>query len=61
LEVSLKEQLGRLQQLEIVFEKSVYPEKEYIFKHDLTRQVVYDSLLITQREELSQKIKGMMS
>jgi len=60
-EVSLKEQLGRLQQLEIVFEKSVYPEKEYIFKHDLTRQVVYDSLLITQREELSQKIKGIQS
>ncbi len=60
-EVALKEQLSRLQQLEVVFEKSVYPEKEYIFKHELTREVMYDSLLITQREELSRKIKGMMS
>ena len=37
--------LTELVELEIIYEKSLYPELEYIFKHALTREVAYESLL----------------
>jgi class 3 adenylate cyclase/tetratricopeptide (TPR) repeat protein len=52
----LKSYLLRLQSLEFIFEKSVFPEPEYIFKHALTQEVAYNSLLIRRRKETHEKI-----
>jgi hypothetical protein len=37
---------------EFLFEQSLYPELEYAFKHPLTREVAYGSLLRERRREL---------
>jgi class 3 adenylate cyclase/tetratricopeptide (TPR) repeat protein len=41
----LKSYLLNLQGLEFIYEKSLFPELEYIFKHALTQEVAYNSLL----------------
>ncbi len=43
----LKAHLLNLQGLEFIYEKSLFPELEYIFKHALTQEVAYNSLLST--------------
>jgi tetratricopeptide (TPR) repeat protein len=42
--------------LEFIYEKSLFPELEYIFKHALTQEVAYRSLLIKRRKEIHEKI-----
>src|SRR5262249_52041482 len=37
---------------ELVYEKSVFPERVYMFKHALTQEVAYGSLLIKRRRDL---------
>jgi class 3 adenylate cyclase/tetratricopeptide (TPR) repeat protein len=46
----LKSQLSNLVGLEILYEKTLYPELEYIFKHALTQEVAYNSLLRQRRK-----------
>jgi len=41
----LKSHLLNLQGLEFIHEKTLFPELEYIFKHALTQEVAYNSLL----------------
>src|SRR5262249_51244955 len=41
--------LAALSDAEFVYEKAVYPEREYAFKHPLTQQVAYESLLRDRR------------
>ncbi|KKK82452.1 hypothetical protein LCGC14_2803270, partial [marine sediment metagenome] len=41
----LKSHLINLQGLEFIYEKRLFPELEYIFKHILTQEVAYNSLL----------------
>jgi len=53
---SLKSCLLNLQGLEFIYEKSLFPELEYVFKHILTRQVAYNSLLQQRRKEIHEKI-----
>ena len=48
----LKSQLLYLQGLEFILKKSLFPELEYIFKHALTQEVAYQSLLGQRRKEL---------
>jgi class 3 adenylate cyclase/tetratricopeptide (TPR) repeat protein len=48
----LKSSLHNLQSLEFIYEKSLFPELEYIFKHALTQEVAYNSLLLKRRKEL---------
>jgi predicted ATPase len=50
----IKSNLLNLQGLEFICEKSLFPELEYIFKHTLTQEVAYNSLLIKRRKELSE-------
>jgi len=38
--------------LEFIYERSFYPELAYIFKHALTHDVAYNSLLLQRRKEL---------
>ena len=48
----LKSYLLSLQELEFIYEKSLFPELEYIFKHALTQEVAYHSLLLRRRKEI---------
>jgi class 3 adenylate cyclase/tetratricopeptide (TPR) repeat protein len=52
----LKGHLLNLQGLEFIYEKSLFPELEYIFKHALTQEVAYNSLLAKRRQEIHEKI-----
>lgn len=52
----LEEALSELQKLELIYEKNLFPETEYTFKHALTQDVAYNSLLIRSRREIHQKV-----
>ncbi|KKL12175.1 hypothetical protein LCGC14_2538400, partial [marine sediment metagenome] len=52
----LKSQLINLQGLEFIYEKRLFPELEYIFKHILTQEVAYNSLLTKRRKEIHENI-----
>ena len=52
----LKSGLVNLQGLEFIYEKSLFPELEYIFRHALVQEVAYNSLLINRRKEIHEKI-----
>ena len=52
----LKAHLLNLQGLEFIYEKRLFPELEYIFKHALTQEVAYGSLLARRRREIHEKI-----
>ncbi len=55
-ERQLDEHLSQLQRADLVREKSRRPELEYIFKHSLTQQAAYNSLLIERRKEFHRKV-----
>jgi class 3 adenylate cyclase/tetratricopeptide (TPR) repeat protein len=48
--------LRELTALELIHEKRVFPEFAYIFKHALTQEVTYASLLVQRRRELHRRI-----
>jgi len=52
----LKSFLDNLQSLEFIYEKELFPELEYIFKHALIQEVAYSSLLLKRRIEIHAKI-----
>jgi tetratricopeptide (TPR) repeat protein len=52
----LKSYLLNLQGLEFIYQKSLFPELEYVFKHALTQEVAYNSLLQQRRKEIHEKI-----
>jgi len=52
----LRAHLTNLVGLEILYEKALYPELEYIFKHALTQEVAYESLLKQRRREIHARI-----
>jgi tetratricopeptide (TPR) repeat protein len=52
----LKHQLLNLQGIELIYEKRLFPELEYIFKHALVQEVAYNSLLSTRRKEIHRRI-----
>jgi len=54
----LKSYLRNLQGLEFIYEKSLFPELEYIFKHALTQEVAYNTLLLARRKEIHENIGG---
>ena len=56
----LKAHLLNLQGLEFIYEKSLFPELEYVFKHALTQEVAYNSLLLKRRQEIHRKIGGVI-
>ncbi len=58
MQEELKSSLINLQGLELIYEKSLFPELEYIFKHALTQEVAYNSLLQKRRKEIHEKIGG---
>jgi len=52
----LKSYLRNLQGLEFIYEKNLFPELEYIFKHALTQEVAYNSLLVKRRKQIHENI-----
>jgi class 3 adenylate cyclase/tetratricopeptide (TPR) repeat protein len=52
----LRAQMTNLVGLEVLYEKALYPELEYIFKHALTQEVAYESLLKQRRQEIHGRI-----
>jgi class 3 adenylate cyclase/tetratricopeptide (TPR) repeat protein len=48
----LDRDLATLKHLELIHEKRFFPELEYIFKHAVTQDVAYQSLLLHRRKEL---------
>jgi class 3 adenylate cyclase/predicted ATPase len=48
--------LGRLQAAEFLYETSLFPEPEYTFKHALTHEVAYGSILHERRRVLHGRI-----
>jgi predicted ATPase len=47
--------LTSLQHKEFLYEQSAFPEVEYIFKHVLTQEVAYNSVLIERRKALHEQ------
>jgi len=56
MRAELKSYLLNLQGLEFIYEKNLFPELEYIFKHALTQEVAYNSLLLKRRKEIHENI-----
>ncbi|MDM8000576.1 MAG: adenylate/guanylate cyclase domain-containing protein [Dehalococcoidia bacterium] len=51
-EQELLSHLSALRDAELLYEKGIYPQTTYVFKHALTREVVYDSILKNTRKRL---------
>jgi class 3 adenylate cyclase/pimeloyl-ACP methyl ester carboxylesterase len=54
------ESLDALSGLELIYEKAVYPEIAYMFKHALTHDVAYQTLLRSQRRELHGQVARLI-
>ncbi|KKL70514.1 hypothetical protein LCGC14_2104150, partial [marine sediment metagenome] len=48
--------LSVLKDSELLYERGIYPQSIYIFKHALTQEVVYNSILIRRKKKLHEMI-----
>ncbi len=55
-EPELLSHLSLLKDAELVYERGVYPQSSYIFRHALTREVVYDSIPAARKKRLHVEI-----
>src|SRR5262249_37622377 len=55
-EESTRQGLGRLQAAEFLYEARLFPDLEYTFKHALTLEVAYGTLLLERRREIHQRV-----
>ncbi len=55
-EVELNAHLTQLQRIDLVREKSRLPELEYTFKHSLTQEAAYNSLLLERRRSFHLRV-----
>jgi class 3 adenylate cyclase/tetratricopeptide (TPR) repeat protein len=55
-EKELLSQLSVLKDSELLYERGVFPQSTHIFKHSLTREVVYDSILAQKKKRLHERI-----
>jgi class 3 adenylate cyclase/tetratricopeptide (TPR) repeat protein len=53
---ALREQLGHLQMAEFLYEARLFPDLEYTFKHALTHEVAYATVLQDRRRQLHGQI-----
>jgi class 3 adenylate cyclase len=56
LKEELLSHLSVLKDSELVYERGIYPQSTYIFKHALTQDVAYNSLLLKKRKEIHEEI-----
>jgi class 3 adenylate cyclase/tetratricopeptide (TPR) repeat protein len=57
-EQEIMSHLSVLKDSELLYERGIYPESTYIFKHALTQEVAYNSLLLKKRKEVHEEIGG---
>jgi class 3 adenylate cyclase/tetratricopeptide (TPR) repeat protein len=55
-EQELLSYLSSSKDLELLYERGIYPQSTYIFKHALTQEVVYQSILTKKRKKLHGEI-----
>ncbi|NIS69372.1 MAG: guanylate cyclase, partial [Proteobacteria bacterium] len=55
-EQELLSQLSVLKDSELLYERGIYPQSTYMFKHALTQEVAYNSLLLKRRKGIHEKI-----
>jgi len=55
-EPDLLSHLSVLKDSELVYERGIFPESTYVFKHALTREVIYESILKKKRNMLHRAI-----
>ncbi len=48
--------LAALKNSELLYERGIYPDSTYVFKHSVTREVVYDSILSSRKKLLHEAI-----
>src|SRR5437867_1884245 len=58
LKEPLVESLQKLKSLELIYDRSLFPEHTCFFKHALTQEVAYESLLPERRKELHHLVAG---
>jgi tetratricopeptide (TPR) repeat protein len=58
VEVKVDGLLAELKSLELIYEKARFPELSYMFKHALTHDVAYSTLLLKQRKALHRIVAG---
>jgi len=56
----LKAILAVLKNSELLIERGVYPQSTYVFRHALTREVIYDSILKDRRKTLHAEIGAVI-
>ena len=54
-EAELTAALAKLIASEFIYEQALYPELEYTFKHALTQEVAYGSLLVERRQAIHER------
>lgn len=55
-EQELLSHLSMLKDSELLYERGIYPNSSYIFKHALTREVAYDSILTRRKKQIHAKV-----
>jgi tetratricopeptide (TPR) repeat protein len=55
-ERELLSHLSALKDSELLYERGIYPHSTYVFKHTMTREVVYDSILTKRKKKLHEQI-----
>ncbi len=58
--IELHEDLEKLKELELIYDKGPSPEPEYLFKHALTQEATYNSLLFGRRKDLHLSIGKLL-
>src|SRR5262249_52734936 len=56
-EADLKERLAALQLAEFIYEQPAVSDVEYIFKHALTHEVAYNSILAERRRAIHERLQ----
>src|SRR5208283_4660673 len=51
--------LSNLQQAEFIYEQPAFPENEYTFKHALTQEVAYGSVLMERRKQIHERAAAL--
>ncbi len=59
-EQELLSHLSVLKDSELLYERGIYPQSTYVFKHALTQEVAYNSLLLKRRKEIHAQIGGVI-
>lgn len=59
-EQELLKNIDILKNSELLYERGIFPESTYIFKHALTRDVIYDSILTEKKKALHETIGNVI-